>query len=105
MRSNIESAIHAGVDIFVPIGSEAAQMTKELTEKRKQLIPIVFAGTGDPVRLELVDNVIHSGNHLTGVCAVGLEWIAQIVSLLPVLTPHVKRIFYSLQSNRIRWGA
>lgn len=92
MRSNIEAAIESQYDVLVPITSQAAQMTKELTEKRKALTPIVFAGTGDPVKLELIEDPDASGNHLTGVSIVGLDWIDQMVDLIPVLAPHVKRI-------------
>lgn len=92
MRSNIEAAIEEQYDVLVPIGSQAAQMTKELTEKRQALIPVVFGGTGDPIKLELIADPDSSGNHLTGVSVVGNDWIDQMVDLIPVIAPHVKKV-------------
>jgi len=92
MRSSIEEAIDQNYDLIFTIGSQASQMAKELTEKRHRLIPIVFAYTGDPVRLELVDTLACSGNHLTGVTVIGMKWIRQMIDLLPVLAPKIKRV-------------
>ena len=92
MRSSIEEAVAQDYDVIVALGSQPAQMAKEVTEKREKNIPVVFAATGDPVRLELVDTPERSGNHLTGVCGLGNAWIAKMIDCFPTLMPGVKRV-------------
>ena len=92
LRSSLEEAITKDYDLIVALGSQTAQMAREVTQKRKKLIPIIFAATGDPIKLGLVDAYESSGNHLTGACIVGTDWVHTMVDLFPVVLPGVKKV-------------
>lgn len=92
MRSNVEAAIEANHDLLFTHGSQCSQMAKELSAKRQKDVPVVFYATGDPIKLGLVDDPDASGNNLTGVSVVGLEWVDQMVDLIPLIAPFVKKV-------------
>lgn len=92
IRSNVEAALEANHDLLLAHGSQCSQMVKELSAKRKKSVPVVFYATGDPVKLGLVDHPDASGNNLTGVSVVGLEWVDQMVDLIPLIAPFVKKV-------------
>lgn len=55
-------------------------------------IPIVMAGSGDPVATGLVQSLARPGGNLTGVAALGPELAAKNVELLRELRPGLKRL-------------
>ncbi len=57
-----------------------------------QTIPIVMAGSGDPVATGLVKSLARPGGNLTGVSALGPELAAKSVELLRELRPGLKRL-------------
>jgi putative tryptophan/tyrosine transport system substrate-binding protein len=57
-----------------------------------QTIPIVMAGSGDPVATGLVKSLARPGGNLTGVAALGPELAAKSVELLRELRPGLKRL-------------
>jgi len=92
MRANLEEALNQDYDLLITTDSQGSQMAKEVTQKRKKLIPIVFCATGDPIKLGLIESLERSGNHMTGACITGLDWIYQMIGLFPTLLPRVKKV-------------
>lgn len=93
MRAQFDEMIDDNYDLIVTIGSQASQMAREMTNKRNRRIPVLFMGTGDPEKLELVDSISKPGGHVTGVSSiVGTEWIERMVDLIPVLYKKCARV-------------
>ena len=92
MHNSIEEVLENDYDLIAVTGSQGAQMVKEMTRKRGKDIPVVFTGTGDPVKLELVENLEHSGNNLTGVSQLGETWDRNMAAMTSLLLPKVKRV-------------
>jgi putative ABC transport system substrate-binding protein len=61
-------------------------------QRATQTIPIVMAGSGDPVATGLVKSLARPGGNLTGVAALGPELAAKSVELLRELRPGLKRL-------------
>jgi putative ABC transport system substrate-binding protein len=55
-------------------------------------IPVVMAGSGDPVATGLVQSLARPGGNVTGVAALGPELAAKNVELLRELRPDLKRL-------------
>lgn len=55
-------------------------------------IPIVMAGSGDPVATGLVKSLARPGGNVTGVAALGPELAAKCIELLRELRPGLKRL-------------
>jgi len=55
-------------------------------------IPIVMAGSGDPVATGLVQSLARPGGNLTGVAALGPELAAKSIELLRELRPGLRRL-------------
>ncbi len=92
MADQIEEVVERDFDLIAPLGSQAAQLAKEITRKRGKNIPVVFFGTGDPVKLGLVDTVERSGCNVTGVAVTGQGWTRQMIELLPLIYPSVSTV-------------
>lgn len=67
MRAQAEEMVDGSYDLIFTIGAGTSQLAKELTEKKQQLIPIVFAAVSTPANLNLVASEQSSGNHVTGI--------------------------------------
>jgi putative tryptophan/tyrosine transport system substrate-binding protein len=61
-------------------------------QRATQTIPIVMAGSGDPVATGLVKSLARPGGNLTGVAALGPELAAKSVELLRELRPGLRRL-------------
>jgi len=77
-RSQMEEIIQGKPDLIFTTGLTCSKMAKEITEKRDQLIPIVFCGVKDPVDCDIVKSEMGSGNHIAGVSGVAMPWNEQI---------------------------
>jgi putative ABC transport system substrate-binding protein len=92
LHSVIEKAVSEGVHAIVSIGTSATQMAKEITMKRNTLIPIVFCGTGDPIKTGIVSSFEQHGGHVTGFCIAGFDFVKPMIDQLAVFAPQVKKI-------------
>jgi putative ABC transport system substrate-binding protein len=61
-------------------------------QRATQTIPIVMAGSGDPVATGLVKSLARPGGNLTGVAALGPELAAKSIELLRELRPGLRRL-------------
>lgn len=61
-------------------------------QRATRSIPIVMAGTGDPVATGLVQSLARPGGNVTGVSALGPELAAKSIELLRELQPGLKRL-------------
>ena len=90
IRSQLEDILQKDFDAIFTIGAMATQMAKEITTKRGILTPIVFGAVADPVRLNLVESLEKTGNHVTGAAAI-TQYSLQIKLLLQ-LKPAIKNV-------------
>jgi ABC-type uncharacterized transport system substrate-binding protein len=90
MRTQAEEIVKSNPDLIHPIGALCPQMAKEITLKRKKLIPIVFTAVKGPVEVDLVESEAYSGNHLTGVTGLSLPF-EQRLGIMLVIKPTIKK--------------
>ena len=76
------------VDLIVTRGTPAAQAAKVATAT----IPIVMAGSGDPVGTGIVSSLARPGGNITGLSALNIETYGKRVEILRELVPGLKRI-------------
>lgn len=63
-----------------------------VAQRATRTIPIVMAGSGDPVATGLVTSLARPGGNLTGVAALGPELAAKSIELLRELRPVLRRL-------------
>jgi len=76
------------VDIILTSSTVAAIAAKKLTAT----IPIVLAGTGDPVATRLVANLARPGGNVTGLSGVSPELSTKQLDLIREIVPKVSRV-------------
>jgi putative tryptophan/tyrosine transport system substrate-binding protein len=76
------------VDLIVTRGTPAAQAAKAATAT----IPIVMAGSGDPVATGIVSSLARPGGNITGLSALNIETYGKRVEILRELVPGLARI-------------
>jgi putative tryptophan/tyrosine transport system substrate-binding protein len=77
-----------GPDVIVAAGTQPVRALQRATAT----IPIVMAGTGDPVGSGLVASLSRPAGHTTGVSLMGQEVIPKTMSLLREAVPGARRI-------------
>lgn len=92
VRAEVEEALSWGCDLLVTCESIVSQLAKEVREKRGSLVPQVFLGTGDPVRLGLVASPDRPGGTITGASICGDSWAEGMVSRVIELFPHTRSV-------------
>lgn len=94
MQGQVEDAIDSKPDIIFACRSMAAQLTQQATAKLEsdERPPVVFADTGDPIKLGLIANAKNSGNNMTGAALLGTSWVNRMVNLIPAMMPKVKKV-------------
>jgi putative ABC transport system substrate-binding protein len=81
--------VDRGVDVIVTIGTPTVSAAKEATA----MIPIIMAGSNDPVRLGLVAGLAHPGGNVTGFTHTpGPEFAGKALQLLKDAAPNISRI-------------
>jgi ABC-type uncharacterized transport system substrate-binding protein len=101
MHNSIEEVLENDYDLVVVTASQGAQMLREMTAKRGNNVPVIFLGTGDPVKLELVKSLESSGNNLTGVSMLGDKWVDGMASLTSLVLPKVQNILIPYNPNSL----
>jgi putative ABC transport system substrate-binding protein len=76
------------VDLIITFGYPAALVAKQ----RVTTIPVIVAGTGDPVAAGLVDSLARPGGNLTGVSEVATDLSVKRLELLRETAPTIKRV-------------
>jgi ABC-type uncharacterized transport system substrate-binding protein len=93
--------VRVGVDIIVTIGTPTVQAAKESTTT----IPIVMAGSADPVEHKLVVSLGRPGGNVTGVThSPGPEISAKGLQLLKEAVPAVSRVAILWDSSTVHEG-
>lgn len=90
MRSQAEEIAQSNCDLIFTIGAQATQMTKEITEKKRIKIPVVFAAVSGPKDLKLIQSYDSSGNNLTGISED--RNFKKQVDILHYLKPTIKHV-------------
>ena len=95
--------VDGGVDIIVTIGTPAVAPAKNATST----IPIVMAGSADPVELGLVASLAHPGGNVTGVTHnPGPEFASKSLELLKEVAPNISHVAVLWDSRALvegRW--
>jgi putative tryptophan/tyrosine transport system substrate-binding protein len=76
------------VEVIVAPPTPAAQAAKQATK----IIPIVFAGVGDPVTSGLVTSLARPGGNVTGLSGLSPELVGKCLELLKQALPGVRRV-------------
>jgi putative ABC transport system substrate-binding protein len=77
------------VDVIVTTESGAAAKAAQLATNQ---IPIVFVGSGDPVRLGLVQSLARPGSNITGIADLDIDLVPKRMELFRDLIPGLKRV-------------
>jgi putative tryptophan/tyrosine transport system substrate-binding protein len=84
------------VDVIVAGGSHAIRAAQAAT----RTIPIVMAGTGDPVGQGFIASLAHPGGNITGLSALGAELPGKRLELLKETVPQSTRIAVLISAAR-----
>ncbi len=76
------------VDLIVTFGGKASEAGKAATS----IIPIVFAGAGDPVGIGLVASLSRPGGNVTGISDQAIELSAKRLQLLKEVVPSAEHV-------------
>jgi len=82
--------VRLNVDIIVTGATIAVRAAMQLTGT----IPIVMAGTGDPVATGLIASLSRPGGNVTGLSALGPELTTKQLELLKEAFPQVSRVLF-----------
>ena len=88
LRDFASDLVRLKVDIIVTASTVAAITAKRLTGT----IPIVLAGTGDPVATGLVASLAQPGANVTGLSALSPELSTKQLDLIREIVPKVSRV-------------
>jgi len=88
LRDFAGDLVRLKVDIIVTASTVAAVTAKQLTGT----IPIVVAGTGDPVATGLVANLARPGGNVTGLSAMSSELSTKQLELIREIVPKIDRL-------------
>lgn len=103
MRAQIEEVVQQEFDLVMTIGSKATQLAKEVAQKKKSNIPVVFTAVADPVSQGIIESCESSGNQLTGIIE-ELRFDEQLDLLLLLKSPvkHVLLVYNPSQVGLIK---
>jgi putative tryptophan/tyrosine transport system substrate-binding protein len=76
------------VDLIVTVSTPASLAAKRATEK----IPIVFAGSSDPISTGVVASLAHPGGNITGLSLMASDLSAKRLELIKTMVPRVSQI-------------
>jgi len=93
--------VDSGADIIVTIGTPPVEAAKNATST----IPIVMAGSGDPVEHGLVASLARPGGNVTGVThSPGAEFSGKGLQLLKEVAPNISRVAVLWDSGGLHEG-
>ncbi len=103
MRAQIEEVVQQQFDLVMTIGSKATQLAKEVAQKKKSSIPVVFTAVADPIEQGIIQSCENSGNQLTGIIE-ELRFDEQLDLLLLVKSSvkHVLLVYNPSQAGLIK---
>ena len=88
LRSNAEELVRLDVELIITNGDAATVAAKSATTR----IPIVMAGSFDPVRSGLVANLARPGGNVTGYSSVAIALTEKSVEILREMLPDARRV-------------
>ena len=83
-----QELVHLNIDLIVTISAPAIFAAKQATET----IPVVFAGTSDPVRSGFVASLARPGGNLTGLSLMAPDLAAKRLELIKSVAPAASRV-------------
>lgn len=83
-----EELVRLRVDVIVTISAPAITAVKQATTT----IPIVFAGTSDPVRTGFAASLARPGGNLTGLSLMALDLAGKRLELIKSVVPTISRV-------------
>jgi putative tryptophan/tyrosine transport system substrate-binding protein len=88
VRSNAARLLERKPDAVIAIGGRVIPLLKQMTRS----VPIVVAGTGDPLGTGMVTSLAHPGENITGFSLLELSIIGKFLELLKQMAPNVSRV-------------
>jgi len=88
VRSNAASLLERKPDVVVAIGGRVIPILKQMTRS----VPIVIAGTVDPVGTGMVASLAHPGENITGFSLTVVSIIGKFLELLKQIAPNLSRV-------------
>jgi len=88
VRSNAASLLERKPDVIVAVGGRVIPILKQMTRS----VPIVVAGTVDPVGAGMVVSLAHPGGNITGFSLTEVSIIGKFLELLKQIAPNVSRV-------------
>ena len=88
VRSNAASLLERKPDVVVAIGGRVIPILKQMTRS----VPIVIAGTVDPVGTGMVGSLAHPGENITGFSLTVVSIIGKFLELLKQIAPNLSRV-------------
>jgi putative ABC transport system substrate-binding protein len=92
LKECAEKIVRDEYDLVVPITTSQVQMMKEVVRRRSSDMPIVFCGTGDPVKSGLVPSFESPGKGITGHCIAGFTFVEPMIDMIQFFAPQAKRV-------------
>jgi ABC-type uncharacterized transport system substrate-binding protein len=80
--------VRLNVDVIVTAGTLSVVAARQVTS----VIPIVFAGAGDPVGIGLVASLARPGGNVTGLSNLSTDLAAKRIELLREVVPGLRRL-------------
>src|SRR6516162_1548020 len=88
LRGLAEELVGLKVDLIVTISAPAILAAKQATTT----IPIIFAGTSDPVRTGFAASLAHPGGNLTGLSLMAPDLAGKRLELIKSVVPTISRV-------------
>ena len=95
LSSLAQELVRLKVDVLVAYQTPSATAAKNATRQ----IPVVMAGTGDPVGTGLVVSLARPGGNITGIGGLTTDFGAKVLELIREVLPHSKRIGVLANAN------
>jgi putative ABC transport system substrate-binding protein len=90
-----ELVVQYEADILFTFGVDATKAAQGVTTQ----IPIVFAGVGDPVGMELIESYARPGGNITGVTDLDIKLAPKRLQMFQEIIPDLKRVLYLYDAN------
>ena len=93
--------VDRGVDVIVTVGTPTVRAAREATA----VIPIIMAGSRDPVERGFIASLAHPGGNVTGVTAsAGGDLAGKGLQLLKEGIPNISRVAILADTSGVSWG-
>lgn len=94
-KVKMRELILSGIDILYTMGNSATPLAKEITQRDRPDLPVIFGVVSDPVGLGLVASLRDSENNLTGVTPGNQTVTAKRLEIFREMIPSLRRMIFA----------